>query len=197
MKITLDTSSHSFRTFFTISLLLFSFILLGSAAYSWTNPSGTPPNNNVAAPLNVSSVSQVKSGPVGVNGLHNIGATRLDGNVGIGVVTPGQKLDVSGYVRGTGFCIGESCKTSLSVQCVTRNNSASVSVNGAVVSNCLSDEFMVSGECNFVTRDQSGGTYYPSASTMGVGKYQGNGYRCVNDHTFNPSVLMASARCCK
>lgn len=35
------------------------------------------------------------------------------GNVGIGTLTPSQRLDVSGYVRGaTGLCIGDDCRTS-------------------------------------------------------------------------------------
>jgi len=34
------------------------------------------------------------------------------GNVGIGTTSPGQKLDVAGYVKGqTGLCIGNDCKT--------------------------------------------------------------------------------------
>jgi hypothetical protein len=32
-------------------------------------------------------------------------------NVGIGTITPGQKLDVNGYAKATGFCIGASCIT--------------------------------------------------------------------------------------
>jgi len=34
-----------------------------------------------------------------------------DGNIGIGM-TPSQKLDVAGYVKGTGLCIGSDCRTS-------------------------------------------------------------------------------------
>jgi len=36
------------------------------------------------------------------------------GNVGIGTTAPGQKLDVNGYVKGTGLCIGGDCKTAWS-----------------------------------------------------------------------------------
>jgi len=32
--------------------------------------------------------------------------------VGIGTNSPTQKLDVNGYVKGTGFCIGDDCRTS-------------------------------------------------------------------------------------
>ncbi|TSC70708.1 MAG: Endosialidase chaperone, partial [Parcubacteria group bacterium Gr01-1014_49] len=34
------------------------------------------------------------------------------GNVGIGISSPSQQLDVAGYVKGSGLCIGSDCKTS-------------------------------------------------------------------------------------
>ena len=34
------------------------------------------------------------------------------GNVGIGVVSPTEKLDVNGNIKGSGVCIGTDCKTS-------------------------------------------------------------------------------------
>lgn len=36
----------------------------------------------------------------------------LAGDVGIGMTVPSQKLDVAGYVKGTGLCIGADCRTS-------------------------------------------------------------------------------------
>ena len=84
MIITFNTSSRTFQTCFTLSLFLFSIILLGSSVYSWTNPSGTPPNNNVAAPVNVGSTAQTKSGPLGVNGLSNSGSSHIAGKIGVG-----------------------------------------------------------------------------------------------------------------
>jgi hypothetical protein len=41
--------------------------------------------------------------------------TLLKGNVGIGTANPSQKLDVAGYVNGTGLCINNDCKTSWAV----------------------------------------------------------------------------------
>ena len=91
MKInfTLDTSSRSFQTFFTFSLFAFAILLLGTAAYSWTAPTGTAPNSNVEAPVNTGSTSQTKSGPLGVGGFLNTGSTQLNGNVGVGTAPDG------------------------------------------------------------------------------------------------------------
>ncbi len=36
----------------------------------------------------------------------------VNGNVGIGTTSPSQKLDVNGYIKGTGVCIGDDCRTS-------------------------------------------------------------------------------------
>jgi hypothetical protein len=33
-------------------------------------------------------------------------------NVGIGIINPSQRLEVAGYIKGTGICIGNDCKTS-------------------------------------------------------------------------------------
>ena len=44
----------------------------------------------------------------------------MGGNVGIGTTSPGQKLDVAGYVKGqTGLCIGNDCKTTWPAGSVT------------------------------------------------------------------------------
>jgi len=35
----------------------------------------------------------------------------VNGNVGIGIENPEQKLDVNGYIKGIGLCIGSDCRT--------------------------------------------------------------------------------------
>lgn len=54
--------------------------------------------------LNTSATGQIKSGALQVNGFKNIGATILNGSVGIGTVSPTQKLDVAGNIRATDVC---------------------------------------------------------------------------------------------
>jgi len=107
-----------------------SVLILGTAvvfASNWVGPSGSPPANNVPAPLNVGSLNQVKIGGLTINGLFNAGnginllgsftatggallntggaANGLlvqSGNVGIGNTAPTHKLDVTGDVQATG-----------------------------------------------------------------------------------------------
>jgi hypothetical protein len=57
-------------------------------AWVWVEPGSTPPGGNVDAPINVSINSQIKVGPLQVNGFRNVGNTIFDGTVGIGDTTP-------------------------------------------------------------------------------------------------------------
>ncbi len=114
-----------------IVALLFVFAF---AAFAWQEPSQSPPQGNVPAPINVSNTDQSKSGGLGLGGgvgqtlqwLKNIGGTFYiqnaagntsmvigqDGKVGVGTTTPTQILDAAGYVKGrSGLCMGEDCRT--------------------------------------------------------------------------------------
>lgn len=53
---------------FVIISALFGCVALLNGVFAWTEPSGAPPLNNVAAPLNVSTDAQVKSGGLGLLG---------------------------------------------------------------------------------------------------------------------------------
>ena len=64
------------------ALIALSGALVGSAlssmvALAWTGPTGTPPSNNVPAPINVGSTNQVKSANIAVNGLAVFGNSLL------------------------------------------------------------------------------------------------------------------------
>ena len=54
-----------FAAFATAAVLF----VTASVILAWTGPTATPPNNNVAAPINVGIVDQIKNGGLGVNSL--------------------------------------------------------------------------------------------------------------------------------
>lgn len=50
-------------------------MIFGFSALAWTEPTITPPNNNVAAPLNIGSGLQTKEGSLNISGSIGIGTT--------------------------------------------------------------------------------------------------------------------------
>lgn len=61
-----------FRSFLKITLRGFILGTLGlsaAAALAWNSPTASPPNNNVAAPINIGAATQTKSGGLGVGSL--------------------------------------------------------------------------------------------------------------------------------
>lgn len=56
--------------------------LMGAAAVTaWTGPTGTAPNSNVEAPVNVGATSQTKNGALGVNSLAVYGNMSVSGSI--------------------------------------------------------------------------------------------------------------------
>lgn len=87
-------------TLSALSLALFPF----GANAAWTGPTATPPGDNTAAPLNVSSNAQAKSGGLLLaTSAATYGLLVQNGNVGIGLLTPGFKLEVAGSVGAGAF----------------------------------------------------------------------------------------------
>jgi len=71
-----------------------------SYAFAWTAPTASPPGGNVSAPVNVGDNTQYKLGNLVLNdagGFVN-GLIVRAGNVGIGTVSPTEKLEVAGNV---------------------------------------------------------------------------------------------------
>lgn len=107
--------------FQNLKIILLALALVFSVQYvsaaTWSAPTGSPPANNTDKPIEVSENPQTKDGGliVASGAGVNPGFVVLNGYVGIGLaenVFPGKKLDVNGWVRAAGFCIGGSCITS-------------------------------------------------------------------------------------
>jgi hypothetical protein len=76
------------------------FLFTTSAHAQWSAPTGAPPTNNVASPLNLSSTAQTKLGGLILNtGGAQYGLLIPLGAVGIGTLTPASALSVNGGVQ--------------------------------------------------------------------------------------------------
>ena len=71
-------------------------------AQSWSGPTATPPENNTPAPINVSAVSQSKTGGLWVGSLGVSGGATIGGYVGIGVI-PSSALHIKSPASATIF----------------------------------------------------------------------------------------------
>ncbi len=83
-----------------IKIAVLGGLLVVVQAFAFTEPSVAPPGDNVPAPLNVGGNAQTKLGGLILNtgGAVN-GLAVASGNVGIGTLNPGAKLDVEGNVK--------------------------------------------------------------------------------------------------
>jgi ribosomal protein S6E (S10) len=112
-----------------LSVLVVS-VITAYTVLAWMEPGSTPPNGNADAPINTGSTAQTKNGTFNIKGgsiglidsggvaysetinggtlflNNNIGITNMaigqNGNVGIGTVSPGAKLEVTGQIKVTG-----------------------------------------------------------------------------------------------
>jgi hypothetical protein len=81
----------------SLPVILFSALIMALVIYAWTEPSQTPPQGNVPAPINVGDVTQLKNGGLGINGVLDVSSTavfRSNVNVG-GTTLPLGKLQVA------------------------------------------------------------------------------------------------------
>ena len=86
---------------YSLPAIIISTLLVVAGIWAWTDAPASPPNSNVAAPINSGSIGQSKTGGVILNtGGAAIGLIVDKGDVGIGTSNPGAKLQISGS---TGF----------------------------------------------------------------------------------------------
>jgi len=85
----------------SLPVILISLLTMAVLIYAWQEPSQSPPQGNVFAPINVGDTPQFKSGALGVGGIiYGYSNAFFDGNVGIGTTRPpNQKLDVAGKIK--------------------------------------------------------------------------------------------------
>ena len=106
------------RRFLSQAALLLGVFLLSAGVQTFaafSEPSVAPPGADANAPLTTGMGSEAKEGGLLLNtGGADNGLIVLLGNVGIGTGAPTQMLDVAGYVKGTGLCIADDCRTAWS-----------------------------------------------------------------------------------
>src|SRR5437879_5945512 len=83
------------RSISLVSLgLMMGLIFSAIIASAWAGPSAPPPSGNIAAPINVGAVDQIKNGNIGMNGLAVFGNSLLQANA---YLNWGSTSGINGY----------------------------------------------------------------------------------------------------
>lgn len=124
MIIHFDTSSAWFQYVFSGTLFVLSLVLFALAAYAWTGPTGTPPADNVAAPINVGDTSQIKSGGLGVGSLVVSGGTVINSGT-----QPGLQINTTNQSPWA-LIIRNASSATRGIEMFQYNNGNSIIYNG-------------------------------------------------------------------
>lgn len=124
----MKTKSSIFYAMFCLSLLLGSAISI----QAWTAPSSTPPAGDAPAPINVSSITQTKSGGLVTNGFRSMLDAFFDGPVKVGSSSMPSTLAIAGDI-----CLNEVCldawPVSTSITCPPGEFLRGIDANGQAV----------------------------------------------------------------
>ncbi|MBL7045261.1 MAG: hypothetical protein ISR98_01545 [Parcubacteria group bacterium] len=85
-------------------ILILAFVLTTALGVNylfaaWVGPTQDPTGGNTAQPVHIGTTDQVKDGGLSLDGLSVFGGGYFQGNVGVGVVTPTEALDVDGGIK--------------------------------------------------------------------------------------------------
>jgi len=81
-----------------LAVLLVAALGVNYLFAAWTGPTQAPTGGNTSTPVHIGSTDQVKDGGLSLNGLSVFGGGYFQGNVGVGVVTPSEALEVDGVI---------------------------------------------------------------------------------------------------
>ncbi|MCR4275761.1 MAG: hypothetical protein NUV83_03440, partial [Candidatus Wolfebacteria bacterium] len=87
--------------FYQILITIVAVILTSAAiAYGWTAPVAGPPGNDTEPPINTGLTGQIKQGGLTLGSVAGVqlGLGVLNGNVGIGTITPNPSKGIGGYL---------------------------------------------------------------------------------------------------
>jgi hypothetical protein len=85
--------------FLILTIILTAALSVNYLFAAWTGPTQAPPGGNTSTPVHVGSTNQVKDGGLSLDALSVFGGGYFQGDVGVGVVTPKQKLDIEGGIE--------------------------------------------------------------------------------------------------
>jgi hypothetical protein len=89
----------SLTKFLILTIILTAALSVNYLFAAWVGPTQAPPGGNTSTPIHVGSTNQVKDGGLSLDALSVFGGGYFQGNVGIGVVSPMEALDIAGNIR--------------------------------------------------------------------------------------------------
>ena len=125
---------------------------------AWTGPTQAPTGGNTSTPVHIGSTDQIKDGGLSLDALSVFGGGYFQGDVGIGVITPTEALDVVGGVR-----VGNS--TNANAGTIRWTGTDFEGHDGTQWVSLVSGEAVVTVDPNYTDCINNGGNWIDSQST--------------------------------